>query len=673
MASQHDAPTNDFNEVRNSPFIEDTNGMENRAPQDSEPLYPSPSSRSDSSLKKLKIRSNGDDMAQTKERSSRRTSTITRFPVKVATTSETRPPNRQSMSSSSSMRDNEGLTKAISILEDEVSEINYEDTIVEPDDSTAVVHPEGDSDNFADQTAFSSFSAVPDMTMFARIGHTPTKFASQGQTGKMNSAYTPATLRRPNRFSATSPTPLRQQTHSVDGESTNLLDFTEQFNTFSTSSRRTQSTPTNDYGPEHPYSYAHNARTPSPRKAHSQRPSTSSRVSNLLDFDIPPAPTPRSMPSVTPRELESLKSALLSEISSLKASLSGKEAEVLSYKNAIGDAEKRVGDTMEMAREERSMREQLEAEKEDWIKRSHEMEMVLHNVKEEMVHCERERESLEGRLEESEMRREAAERMAQEAESRIATLRAATSSGQTEGDGPKSPSPAASARDTEIAVEKVARELHALYKSKHETKVAALKKSYEGKWDRKVKDLENKLDELMKENDELRVGQDATMSGVVHNLHDAEMMEELRSHAAREAQNARELGARLEGLHQEVQSIKHDNESLRSELEQERVEKGELVAACDELLALQESSAQPIPPANSGSENRRASVSRASGLRAPNFGPSAAAKSFGGSRIGKVDGSRSGSAQGSRPGSGLATRNGMPGPGDRMSYKGRVE
>lgn len=389
-------------------------------------------------------------------------------------------------------------------------------------------------------------------------------------------------------------------------------------------------------------------------------------MSNLLDFDIPPAPTPRSMPSVTPRELESLKSALLSEISSLKASLSGKEAEVMSYKNAIGDAEKRVGESMELAREERSAKEQLMAEKEDWIRRSREMEMVLHNVKEEMVHSERERESLEGRLEESEMRREAAERMAQEAESKAAALRAASGS-NAEGEGPKSPPSAAiTARDTEIAVEKVARELHALYKSKHETKVAALKKSYEGKWDKKVRELETRLEELIRENEDLRNAADATMSGVVHHGHDGEMMEELREQAAREAQNALELRVRLEGLYQELQSVKDDNASLRTELEQERVEKGELVAACDELLALQESATAAAPQPTSGgpAENFRSSVQSRlpSGLRAPvksSIGAPA-------SRIGGVGAPRSGSSNGSRPGSGLA--------GNRMStYKPRGE
>jgi chromosome segregation ATPase len=130
------------------------------------------------------------------------------------------------------------------------------------------------------------------------------------------------------------------------------------------------------------------------------------------------------MPSITPRELESLKSSFLSEISGLKASLSGKEAEVQSLKAAVGDAEKRVGDSLEQVREERNLKNQLAAEKDEWEKRGREMEAILRNVKEEIVHGEREREGLEGRLEESERRREAAEMMAQEAESKMAGMKA---------------------------------------------------------------------------------------------------------------------------------------------------------------------------------------------------------------------------------------------------------
>ncbi|KFY20255.1 hypothetical protein V493_07714, partial [Pseudogymnoascus sp. VKM F-4281 (FW-2241)] len=309
------------------------------------------------------------------------------------------------------------------------------------------------------------------------------------------------------------------------------------------------------------------------------------------------------MPSVTPRELEGLKSALLSEISSLKASLSGKEAEVLSLKSAIGDAEKRAGDGMEMLRDERAARSQLEAEKEAWEKRGREMEGVLRNVKEEIVHAEREREDLEGRLDECEKRREAAESMAQEAESKMAGMRAVAAQGAAGAGGSSSPggengaarraAGASAAHEVEFAVEKVARELHALYKGKHETKVAALKKSYEGRWDRRVRELEAKVESLAHENDDLRLGRDATMSGVVPRLAAAssEATEELRAQAALDAQMAKELEARLEGLAHEVQSFKADNAGLRAELQQERIEKGELVAACDELLALQEAGA----------------------------------------------------------------------------------
>ncbi|KAI0145857.1 hypothetical protein F4776DRAFT_660734 [Hypoxylon sp. NC0597] len=48
------------------------------------------------------------------------------------------------------------------------------------------------------------------------------------------------------------------------------------------------------------------------------------------------------------------------------------------------------------------------------------------------------------------------------------------------------------------------RDLHTLYKSKHETKVAALKKSYENHWENKGRGLKCKVDEL-EENEKLRL------------------------------------------------------------------------------------------------------------------------------------------------------------------------
>lgn len=672
-----DVEVDSIDNTPSSPFVMNAFQSENVSRTKLEPLSPSSTSHKGiSPLKTLKIRAAAQsEVNRQKERDPRKISApVKRFPVKINTSTEDRSIQIQEPISTpdEALRDNEGLTKAIQILEDDYSEIDYDDTECRFEDTILTHHGAGDEEGFADDTAFSTFSAVPDMTMFAKIGHTPTKSTAFRQTPRINGTYTPATLRRPMPQELSSPTPRPQQFN--DGDTTNLLmDFTEQFNSFSTSTRRGQASPARNQTASDLFSQTHNARTPSPNKHRQQQSLPSSRMSNLLDFDIPPAPTPRSMPSVTPRELESLKSALLSEISSLKASLSGKDAEVLSLKSAIGDAEKRAGEGMEQVREERSLKEQLEMEKEAWEKRGREMELVLRNVKEEIVHSESEREDLEGRFEESEKRREAAEIMAQEAESKMAGMRAvSTSAMSNDGDGPKTQA-SSSAHEVEIAVEKVARELHTLYKGKHETKVAALKKSYEGRWDRKVRDLEAKVDELIKENDELRVGCDATMSGVVPRIPAADVTEDLRWQAAKDARNTTELEARVDGLFQEVKSVKEDNASLRFELQQERIEKGELVAACDELLALQEAVPPQHPSVTTGVENLRGSVSRASGLRAPNF--SATSNAYASeSRIGRVDRTRSGSAQGVRPGSGLGMRSGIMGSIEKMgSYKGRAE
>lgn len=692
-----------------SPFVANVNQSENIPPakQDTASPSPTPASRNSvtSPLKMLKIRSIQSDASTPSQRSPRKISSPDRrFPVKVAPlspspetqpTPQPQPQPRQIQESTLTitdvLRDNEGLTKAIQILEDEGSDDgsngSYADAESGFDDTVLTRNGGGDDEGFADETAFSAFSAVPDMTMYAQIGHTPSKSLSSRQTPNLASSYTPATLRRPMmRQEESSPTPRRDY-----NDTTNIIDFTEQFNNFSTS-RHSYESPLRNQSTYPPTS----ARTPSPNKHRHPAVPSSTRMSNLLDFDIPPPPTPRSMPSVTPRELEGLKSALLSEISSLKASLSGKEAEVLSLKSAIGDAEKRAGDGMEMLRDERGAREQLEAEKEAWEKRGREMEGVLRNVKEETVHAEREREDLEGRLDESEKRREAAEGMAQEAESKMAGMRAVaaqSAAGSSPGDGSaaKRAAGASAAHEVEFAVEKVARELHALYKSKHETKVAALKKSYEGRWDRRVKDLEAKIEGLVHENDDLRLGRDATMSGVVPRMPASDVTEELRAQAALDAQIAKELEARLEGLAHEVASFKADNAGLREELQQERIEKGELVAACDELLALQEASAAARGPSvSSGVENLRGSISRASGLRAPGYGAPGGGESKirpPGAGGAAGDRARSGSAQGRpgsglgmrpgsgmavRPGSGLGGRSGIMGSIERMgSYKGR--
>ena len=509
-----------------------------------------------------------------------------------ATPRASRPSHERQMSLEDVMRENEGLKHAIGIFEDEASvlESGDGDPIADAEDNTIGndahdERPYDDERAYDDEHAgaddtmmstFSTFSAVPNLTMLAHMrSNSPTKLSNFGGTTPRAKADP-----TPSRTPRAGPLPNRSAQYDYSGNTTSLMDFTEQFRT-------------GTYQPQ--------PQSPSRRgnaASHSNVAATPQRSSmvNLLDFDIPPLPTPRSIPTITPRELESLKSGFLSEISSLKASLSGKEAEVSSLKSAVGDAEKRVGECLEQLRESSGEREALAAEREGWERRGREMEAVLRKVKGEIVLGHREREELEAKLDEADKRREAAEMMAQEAESKMAGMRAgkasaeaaAAAGGSSTPDRIRSPGAAGgSNREVEIAVERVARELHALYKGKHETKVAALKKSYENRWEKKVRELEARVEELARENEELRLGRDATMTRV----DPARLMElegELKADRARDAAQIRELEAEVEKLEAVAGTVRRDNADLRRMLEKERVEKGELVILAEEMMSIQQ-------------------------------------------------------------------------------------
>lgn len=444
---------------------------------------------------------------------------------------------------------NPGVRHAIEIFEDTLDSMGDDD---DDDDATSLpdeaATPKGPVDpqpqqggDESDETmgdesmmsAFSTFSAIPNMTTFARLGgRTPNQMPQDGRRGS---------------------------------NTTNLLDFTDNLRF-----------PGGRSSPTRSLTMADAKKTPSRQS-----------IANLLDFEIPPMPTPRSVPSISARELESLKSNFLSEISSLRATLSGKEAEAASLKTALMDAEKRAGETGEQLREERNLREQCAEDKDTWEKRGREMETVLRQVKDEIMTTQREREALEARLEESEGRREAAEMMAQEAESKMAAMRASRVGGggneaaNSPGGAVRSPKGTTSQREIELAVEKVARELHAAYKSKHEAKVAALKKNYELRWDKKIRELEAKIEELGRENDELRVGRDATLTKV-----EVEAGER-RDQAVKDSAQIKELRAEVEKLEAVLKTVQGDNNELRRQLEAERVEKGELVTLSEELMQMQ--------------------------------------------------------------------------------------
>ncbi|PTB68095.1 hypothetical protein BBK36DRAFT_18493 [Trichoderma citrinoviride] len=479
-------------------------------------------------------------------RSPRKVSPDRRFPVKINlggdVASRASPTAHEQQQQSSSIdevvhtrdrHDSDGMKRALGIYEDgqrsgsirEEDEDGGDATLGGMDDSQR--HHGGDDDTM-DVSAFSAFSAVPNAAMLARLGRTP--------DGRRDA---------------------KRAHHTMDDDSAStsslLMDYNERLG------RSQRSSPAR-----------RDILSPSRTTPNLPMTGTPNR-----DFDGTPMATPRSIPSITPRELETLKSNFLSEISSLKASLSGKEAEVHSLKTAVVDAEKRVGESMERLREERMLRE--------------EMEGALRIVREEIIETQREKEDLEHELQESEQRREASEMMHQEAESKLAGLRAGKDLERN-----SSPDKANnSAREVEIAVERVARELHSLYKSKHETKVAALKKSYENRWEKKVWELEAKIQNLTMENERLHAGHGSTMTMVDH-----ADMEQWKAQSARDHATIRELEADIQRLEAVITTVRRDNDELRVSLQQERVEKGELVQLAEELMAMQNvAAATPPQPA----------------------------------------------------------------------------
>ena len=411
---------------------------------------------------------------------------------------------------------------------------------------STVIHTPNDGD--LESSHLSSFSAFPTdgITTLESIGGKESppnngtvkkkKSLEEGWTSPISSSFTP-------RGSA-----------KEDQTGDNLLDFTT--TTTSTATPR-----------QNPYAQQRTtALRISPLKAARESAVKGAMTKlSLLDFDIPPAPTPRSIPSVTPRELESLKSGYLSEISSLKATLSGREAEVTSLKQSVADAERRVGEALEEVRNE--CREALEAE---WVERNKEMETIIQGMRAELIEGENERKK--------------AEEGREHLEGRIVELES-----QLSAQSQNAPS-VADAR----TVEQVGRELHTLYKGKHEAKVAALKKSYESRWEKRVRETEAKLQAALERNKSLKAEQQPDFNNDDEQKHLIE--------------------ARIKGLQQEIVTVKEETNRLRAELEIERTEKGELVAVVDEWLAIQPQQQQE----QTATLRRSVSSSRGTGIRPPN-------------------------------------------------------
>lgn len=480
-----------------------------------------------------------------------------------------------------------------------------------------------------DDTCFSTFSEVPELTTWARMGQSPTKRTEQLRTpAKHNTDATPRTTRkRPSPSRSPSPTPRRAKAHSISQDGTTfLIDFTQQIEGIGSR----QPSPGKSTTQPDLLTYMNNQRSPHKTNRQSYTtPHKQSNIMNLLDFELPPAPTPRSVPTITVRELESLKSSYLSQISSLKATLSGREAEVESLKRAVGDAERRVGEAQESLRDEKNRCEYAEQEKAGWEKRGQEVEALLKTVKEEVLKSEAEKEDLLRKMEETERRAEDAETRAIKAEERFADSLAARAGA----DGVDSTEVEQRVErlvqaQIDSKIEAVSRELHSVYKEKHERKVATLKKSYEARSEKKCADLQHRLEELEKQNEDLLAAKDATFSGPVA---DATFSGEAEAELKYQIEEQKAQFARLEA---EIQASRKHQEQLEKDLRQERIEKGDLVAAVDEMLLLQAESG-PAQGPMSVVEDFRKSISRpasalGSGLRAPGSGLPAP----GGSKIG---------------------------------------
>ena len=549
-----------------------------------------------------------------------------------------------------------------SILAEEEDDV-FDDALQAPCSgrSSPAASPNKDFD--LDNTCLSTFSMVPnvDMTKFARLQYSPTKSSGlrdELATPRAGRPTTPGTV-RPGRppHSEASPTPRRGPPPPSDDATTQLLEFTGPIDAGRATTSRSAFR-------GNQYSLSKARHTPHRQAPH---PGTSSRnapFANLLDFDLPPAPTPRSIPTITARELESLKAGFLSEISSLRANLSGKEAEIRSLVVAKDDAEQRNGKAQEELRDVRNARAALEDEKAAWEKRDKELKDILRGVKDELWTREREREELAGKLDASEVRVEAAEARTTEAESKLSGLHAANPA-PSPTDGTGAPTAAAGVEQAVgQAVDKVAHDLHKLYREKHENKVRALKESYAARWDRRVRDLEREIEEL-------RTARDATMSGVVPSATAAKTkdadLEALRSEHAAERQlladanraagaRADELGAQTARLEAELDRVRSELAALRKELEASRQENGDLVAAVEQMLQLENGSGvatqAPAPAAAplytpaattiieeqpARPQSRTGGLPKPSGLRGPGFG--------GESRIGTVKRSVSGTVR----------------------------
>jgi phage shock protein A len=273
---------------------------------------------------------------------------------------------------------------------------------------------------------------------------------------------------------------------------------------------------------------------------------------------------------------------------------------------AVSDAERRVGEAHELVRDERSAREYAEAQMVDWKNKGEEVQKLLQEVQSELSRNDAEREALLARLAEVEKRAEDAEQRCSELETRAieaegknVDMTTFINPDEDEGENKKIYSELECQAAIAEKVNEVARDLHTAYKAKHEKKIKALKENYQKKADERCKELRLQIIRLERQVEEAeKQRRDDTFSNVLpHDMNtpsgpcekcakEAATIAELTSHLEAHKSTIENLKAKLAGLESELATLRKSHDNLQHELESERVEKGELVAAAEQMLAL---------------------------------------------------------------------------------------
>ncbi|KAK5146408.1 hypothetical protein LTR32_001999 [Rachicladosporium monterosium] len=185
--------------------------------------------------------------------------------------------------------------------------------------------------------------------------------------------------------------------------------------------------------------------------------------------------------------------------------------------------------------------------------------------------------------------------------------------------------------------------------------------SYEARSERKCAESQARVAEMETRNEELSAAKDATFSGPV--AVDAELKAQVEEQKA--------VLARLES---EMRTSQRQQEQLMRELQQERIEKGDLVAAVDEMLTLQSENgggsggSQPATATAAAAlsvvEDFRKSISRPSGLRPLGAGGA------GQSRIGGLGGAMMGRSTSGGGGGGFGGKSRLLSNIERMGRTG---